>query len=64
MNEIAKSEDIKNNMYDDIIELKRPKSEHKKLDISSRSAQFMPFSALETFEDTIENTSFIIDRYC
>ncbi len=40
--------------YDDIMSLQRPKSKHPALSIHQRAAQFLPFSALEGYEEYIE----------
>ena len=51
------------NPYEDIINLKRPRSNYEKASISSRSAQFAPYSALDTFDDVIDKTTFLLDLY-
>ncbi len=44
--------------YQDIINLPRYEiKNHKKMSIKERAAQFMPFSALNTYEDKIEEAS-------
>lgn len=53
--------------YDDIINLDRPISNHPKMDIKKRAAQFSPFAALTGYDDMIEDASKIkfnkIDSY-
>lgn len=44
------------NNYDDIINLSRPKSNHKHMSIESRAAQFSPFSALTGYDSKINET--------
>lgn len=46
--------------YDDIITLPRPKSKHQALSMHQRAAQFLPFSALEGYEEFIEKAG--LDR--
>lgn len=41
--------------YQDIINLRRPVSKYPKMAMHDRSAQFAPFSALDGYEDEIEN---------
>lgn len=48
--------------YDDIINLSRPKSNHPKMSIEQRSAQFAPFAALTSFGDKVKETARLIDR--
>lgn len=48
--------------YDDIIDIEKPKSNHKPMDRLQRSAQFAPFSALNGYEDSIEETGRIVDE--
>lgn len=45
------------NKYSDIINLERPESNHNKMTIHDRSAQFAPFSALTGFNQIIEESS-------
>lgn len=45
------------NNYDDIIYLSRPISNHPKLSIASRAAQFAPFSALTGYDEQIDDAS-------
>lgn len=47
--------------YDEIINLNRPESNHPKMDIIKRSAQFAPFSALNGYEDEIKETGRFVD---
>ena len=52
INELLSSEE--NGNYDDIINLKRPSSsEHPKMSLHDRAAQFAPFAALTGYEDAI-----------
>lgn len=52
INELLGSEE--NGNYDDIINLKRPSSsEHPKMSLHDRAAQFAPFAALTGYEDAI-----------
>lgn len=48
--------------YDDIIGIEKPKSSHKPMDRLQRSAQFAPFSALNGYEDSIEETGRVVDE--
>lgn len=41
--------------YQDIINLRRPVSKYPKMAMHDRAAQFAPFSALDGYEDEIEN---------
>lgn len=43
--------------YDDIINLDRPISNHPKMDIKKRAAQFSPFAALTGYDDMILDAS-------
>jgi len=43
-------------MYDDIINLKRPISSHKKMSITDRAAQFSSFQALTGYSDLINES--------
>lgn len=45
------------NKYEDIINLSRPISKHPKLSITSRAAQFSPFSALTGYDEQIKETA-------
>lgn len=48
--------------YEDIIFLTYQKSEkHPHMDLYDRAAQFMPFAALNGFEEAIEETESIIE---
>ena len=49
--------------YDDIIHLDRPSSSYPRASIESRAAQFAPYSALDTFDEVIDKTTFILDLY-
>ena len=50
-------------MYDDIIDLERPKSSHKKMSITDRAAQFSAFQALTGYSDLInENKRMTNDK--
>ena len=48
--------------YDDIINLSRPKSNHPKMSIEQRSAQFAPFAALTSFGNKVKETARLTDR--
>ena len=48
-------------MYDDIIDLPRPKSAHEPMPMSDRAAQFSPFAALTGYEDAIDETARLTD---
>ena len=39
--------------YDDIINMARPISKHKKMSLHDRAAQFSPFAALTGYDDAI-----------
>lgn len=43
--------------YDDIINLDRPRSNHLKMSLEKRAAQFSPFAALTGYDDMIEDAS-------
>lgn len=45
------------NTYADIINFKRPPSNHNHLSIESRASQFSPFAALTGYDDEIKETS-------
>ena len=45
------------NKYQNIIDLKRPASKYSKMSLHDRAAQFAPFSALEGYEDEIDEES-------
>lgn len=45
------------NNYEDIINLKRPKSKHPHLGIDSRAAQFAPFAALTGYDSAVKETA-------
>ena len=48
-------------MYDDIIDLPRPRSAHEPMPMSDRAAQFSPFAALTGYEDAIDETARLTD---
>ncbi len=49
--------------YDDIINMKRPKSpNHPKMPIENRAAQFSPFAALTGFDDEIDRMADITEN--
>lgn len=50
------------NNYDDIINLKRPLSNHSHLSIDSRASQFSPFAALVGYDNEIKETTRITDK--
>ncbi len=49
-------------MYDDIIDLPRPKSRHEPMPMSDRAAQFSPFAALAGYGDAIDETARLTDH--
>lgn len=49
-------------MYDDIINLRRPKSKHPKMSLYQRSAQFAPFAALTGFEEQVKEATMIANK--
>lgn len=50
------------NSYDDIINLDRPISKHKKLSIDSRAAQFAPFAALTGYDNAVKEMARLTDK--
>ena len=48
-------------MYNDIIDLERPKSSHKKMSIQDRASQFSSFQALTGYSDMIGESQRITD---
>lgn len=50
------------NNYADIINLKRPQSNHNHLSIESRASQFSPFAALTGYDNEVKETSRITDK--
>ena len=49
-------------MYDDIINLERPISSHKKMSITDRAAQFSSFQALTGYSDLISESKRITNE--
>ena len=49
--------------YKDIIDLKRPLSKYSKMSMHDRAAQFAPFSALDGYEDEIEEEARFTDSF-
>lgn len=49
-------------MYDDIINLERPISSHKKMSITDRAAQFSSFQALTGYNDLISESKRITNE--
>lgn len=47
--------------YDDIKNLKRPKSKYPKMSVNNRAAQFMPFAALEGFSESTKLSEIVYD---
>lgn len=47
--------------YADIINLPRPRSNHKPMSMHDRAAQFSPFSALTGLDDELAETARIVD---
>lgn len=50
------------NNYADIINLKRPPSNHNHLSIESRASQFSPFAALTDYDSEVKETARITDK--
>ena len=50
------------NNYADIINLKRPQSNHNHLSIESRASQFSPFAALTGYDNEVKETARITDK--
>lgn len=50
------------NNYDDIINLDRPISNHPKMPLYKRAAQFSPFAALTGYDDMVSDASIILDK--
>ncbi len=48
--------------YDDIINITKPKSNHKPMDKLQRASQFAPFAALKGYEESIFETGRIVDK--
>lgn len=48
--------------YEDIINIKKPKSNHKQMDILQRASQFAPFAALKGYEESIFETGRIVNN--
>lgn len=48
--------------YTDIINLKRPVSNHNHLSIESRASQFSPFAALTGYDSEVKETARITDK--
>ncbi len=48
--------------YDDIINMARPISKHKKMSLHDRAAQFSPFAALTGYDDAIKETARLTQR--
>ena len=48
--------------YDDIINLNRPISNHVKMPLYKRAAQFSPFAALTGYDDMVLEASLILDK--
>lgn len=50
------------NNYDDIINLDRPISNHAKMPLYKRAAQFSPFAALTGYDDMVSDASIVLDK--
>ena len=50
------------NNYDDIINLDRSISNHPKMPLYKRAAQFSPFAALTGYDDMVSDASIILDK--
>ncbi len=48
--------------YNDIINIKKPCSNHKPMDHLQRAAQFAPFAALKGYEESIFETGRLVDE--
>lgn len=48
--------------YDDIINIKKPKSNHKQMDRLQRASQFAPFAVLKGYEESIFETGRIVNN--
>lgn len=48
--------------YDDIINIDKPKSNHKPMDKLQRASQFAPFAALKGYEESIFESGRIVDE--
>lgn len=48
--------------YDDIVNIEKPKSNHKSMDRLQRASQFAPFAALKGYEESIIETGRIVDK--
>lgn len=54
---------IKNDNYEDIINLEHPTSKnHPRMSMDSRAAQFAPFSALTGYEENVKETARLTDE--
>ena len=53
---------MKNDNYEDIINLPHYEPKHKRMSISVRSAEFSPFSALTGFNDAVKETERLVDK--
>ena len=51
------------NNYKNIINLKRPASKYSKMSMHDRAAQFAPFSALDGYEDEIDEEARFTDNF-
>ncbi len=51
------------NNYKNIINLKRPASKYSKMSMHDRAAQFAPFSALDGYEDEIDEEARFTDSF-
>ena len=51
------------NDYKDIIDLKRPASKYSRMSMHDRAAQFAPFSALDGYEDEIDEEARFTDNF-
>lgn len=49
-------------IYDDIINLNRPKSKYPQMSLYQRSAQFAPFAALTGYEGQVKETARLTDK--
>ena len=49
-------------IYDDIINLNRPKSKYPQMSLYQRPAQFAPFAALTGYEGQVKETARLTDR--
>lgn len=52
---------MENHKYDDIINMPRPQSQHRKMTLHERAAQFSPFAALTGYEEAVKEAARLTD---